>query len=295
VLDAILLMSLPDTAVRVQALRSGEADLAIVDIDDTDFLMARGFEIAHASAMQVMSLAFNTERDPPSPVDDVRVRRALNYAVDRQALADILLRGLAKPAGQPASRVTTGYAPDVEPYPYDPAKARSLLAEAGYPDGFAVEIQVAEGNVPGAMQIYQMITQYFRAVGVEATVQVRPFPAWLRDYLAGTVSSAMFGLPWNAAPYNDVVRPMEYYSCLKRNPFFCEPSVVPMIEAANVETDPTRRLALLRELAATLHDLAPSVFLVEQIDLFALSPAIEHLEIANRVPVYERIRMSGDR
>ena len=289
-LRELIVIGLPDSAVRVQALRSGEADLAVVDIDDTDFLVARGFLIAHAPAMQVMALAFNTERERPTAVQDVRVRQALNYAIDREAIAGILLRGLAEPAGQPASRGTHGYSPGVQPYAYDPDRARALLAEAGYGDGLSLQIQVAEGNMPAANQIYQVVVQYFARVGVQARVQVRPFSAWLRDYLAGSVSADIFGLPWNAGPYNDVIRPLEYYSCLKRRPFFCEPSVVPRIEAANVETDPERRLELLQSLAADMHELAPSLFIVEQIDLFAMRDDLEGVEIANRVPLYERIR-----
>ena len=288
-LSQLTLIGLPDSAVRVQALRSGEVDLAVVDIDDTDFLAARGFTMAHAPAMQVMALAFNTERERPTPVQDVRVRQALNLAIDRDAIANILLRGLAVPAGQPASRATHGHAPDVKPYPYDPERARALLAEAGFADGLSLEIQVAEGNMPAANQIYQVVVQYLGRIGVQARVQVRPFSAWLRDYLAGTVSADMFGLPWNSGPYNDVIRPLEYYSCLKRRPFFCDPAVVPKIELANVEVDPQRRLVLLQSLAADMHALAPSLFLVEQIDLFAMHPDIQGLEIANRVPVYEHI------
>lgn len=288
-LEELVLVGLPDSAVRVQALRSREVDLAVVDIDDTDFLVARGFAIDHAPAMQVMALAFNTERERPTPVSDVRVRQALNLAIDREAIAGILLQGLAAPAGQPASRVTHGYAPDIAPYPYDPERARALLAEAGYPDGLTLEIQVAEGNMPAASQIYQVILQYLARIGVQARVQVRPFAAWLRDYLAGSVTADLFGLPWNSGPYNDVIRPLEYYSCLKRRPFFCEPEIVPRIEAANVETDPVRRLELLRELAADMHALAPSLFVIEQIDLFARDAGLQGVQIANRVPMYEYI------
>jgi ABC-type transport system substrate-binding protein len=113
----------------------------------------------------------------------------------------------------------------------------------------------------------------------------------LRDYLAGTLSADIFGLPWNAAPYNDVMRPIEYYSCAKRQPFFCEPEVMPLIEQAGAELDAARREQLLRQLAERLHMLAPSLFIVEQMDLFAARMGVEGLVISNRVPEYERLRL----
>jgi len=291
VLSGLELIALPDDAVRVQALRSGEVDLTIVDIEDIEFLASRGFEIHHRPSMQVMALAFNTERDPPSPVRDQRVRQALNYAVNQQAIADVLLQGLVEPAGQPASRSTPGYNPEVPAYPHDPARARALLAEAGYADGLDLLIEAVDGGIPGANQIFQVVVQDLGRVGVRARLQVRPFSAWVRDYLGGTTRADIFGLPWNAAPYNDVLRPIEYYSCAQRNAFFCEPSIMPAIQQAAGELDPEARLLLLKDLAAKIHELAPSLFLVEQITLFATHPAVTRLDIANRVPVYETLEL----
>ena len=294
-LESMLLIALPDDAVRVQALRSGEVDLTIVDIEDVEFLASRGFEIHHRPSMQVMALAFNTQREPPSPVRDQRVRQALNYAVNQQAIAEVLLRGLVEPAGQPASRSTPGYNPRVPAYAYDPARARALLAEAGYGDGLELTIQAVDGGIPGANQIFQVVVQDLSRVGVRARLQLRPFPAWVRDYLSGTTTADIFGLPWNASPYNDVMRPIEYYSCAQRQAFFCEPALMPLIERAGAELDPAARLALLEELAERIHELAPSLFLVEQITLFATQRGVTYLEIANRVPVYETIEFSRAR
>ncbi len=291
VLSGMELIALPDDAVRVQALRSGEVDLTIVDIEDIEFLASRGFQIHHRPSMQVMALAFNTERDPPSPVRDQRVRQALNYAVNRQAIARILLQGLVEPAGQPASRSTPGYNVDVPAYPYDPERARALLTEAGYAGGLELLIEAVDGGIPGANQIFQVVVQDLRRVGVQASLQLRPFSAWVRDYLGGTMRADIFGLPWNAAPYNDVMRPIEYYSCAQRRAFFCEPSIMPAIEQAARELDPEARLMLLKELAVKIHELAPSLFLVEQITLFATNETVTRLEIANRVPVYETLEM----
>ncbi len=290
-LSGLEVIALPDQAVRVQALRSREIDLTMVDIEDVDFLRARGFHVRHSPSMQVMALAFNVERDPPSPVADPRVRRALNLAVNREAIAGILMQGLVEPSSQPASRVTVGHDPELAPFPHDPDAARALLAEAGHGEGLTLSIEVAGGGAPGASQIYQVVVQDLARVGVRARLRVRPFSAWLRDYLAGRLRADLFGLAWNAAPYNDVMRPMEYYSCAKRQPFYCDPELMPLLEAAQREMDPDRRAALLRELAREIRERVPALFLVEQIDLFAYRDGVAGFGVANRVPVYEQLQM----
>src|SRR2546428_11070398 len=79
------------------------------------------------------------------PLNDVRVRRALNYAVDRETIVKSLLGGLGRATGQPFSPGWLGYDPEIRPYPYDPAQARKLLAEAGYPSGFEVPWNISVG------------------------------------------------------------------------------------------------------------------------------------------------------
>ncbi len=288
--ETLHLVALPDNAVRVQALRSGEVDLTLVDIEDIEFLARQGFRVLHRPSMQVMALAFNTAREPPSPVRDLRVRQAINLAVNRQAIAEVLMQGLVAPAGQPAARITPGHNPELPAYPYDPERARALLAEAGWEHGLELRIEAVTGTLPGASQIFQVVVQDLRRVGVNATLQLRPFSAWLRDYLGGTTRADLFSLPWTAAPYNDPLRPIETYSCALRAAFFCEPEVMPAIAEIAAELDPERRTTLLQDLAVTLHDIAPALFLIEQIVIYATNERVEHLEIANRTPVYDTLR-----
>ena len=209
------LIELTDEAVRQQALISGDVDLARVGLDDLDLLTARGVRTVTAPSMQVMSLALITE-DRDGPLDDVRVRQALNLAVDKSALSKALMRGLAQPAGQPGAPGTTGYDPGLAAYPYDPAAARALLMQAGYPDGFEMAIEVVTGSLPSDSLIYQSVARYLADVGVRVQLRSIPFPVFLRRYLTNDWQADAFGLSWNAAPFNDVQRPMENFSCLKR-------------------------------------------------------------------------------
>jgi peptide/nickel transport system substrate-binding protein len=289
VFDRIEWTQLPDAAVRVQALLSDEVDVAYVGPEDAERLRERGQGVISAPALGVMSVALITETETPTPLDDVRVRRALNLAVDKQAITEIVLGGRTVPSGQPASQHTFGYNPEVEPYPYDPARARALLAEAGYPDGFPLTIDVVVGSAAGDTEMYQLVAQYLEDVGIRVRLRSRPFSAWLRTYLSGDWESDAFGLTWNATPYNDVLRPMEYFSCAKANPFFCDPELHDRVLEAAATLDDGERGALLRALAEDYHEAAPAIFLVEQVILVAHRSWLAPPTIVNRVVDYDTL------
>ena len=285
----LVFQALPDYAVRLQALLSGEIDLTDTAVDDLPLLEHRGLVNASAPAMQVMSIGLITEDGRTTPLDDERVRQALNLAVDRRLIAESLLRGLAAPASQPASRLTPGFNANLPPIPHDPEAARALLAQAGYAAGFAMTVDIAAGITVTDTSVYQAVAQYLGDVGVDVTLRSRTFSTFIRNYLTGNWQSDAIGLSWNAAPYNDVARPMEYYSCRKRNPLFCEPRLAQRLEAANAEFDPARREAMLEALARDYREAAPAIFILETVDVYAMHPRVHGFELANRVPVYEAI------
>ncbi|MFZ4109227.1 MAG: ABC transporter substrate-binding protein, partial [Polymorphobacter sp.] len=290
------LIELADEGVRQQALISGDIDIARVGIDEIAYLRARGLRLVRSPSMQVMSLAFAIEGRKPGPLADLRVRQALNMAVDRDTLARTLLQGLAAPASQPGALGTLGHDTTLPSIAYDPGGARALLAAAGYPNGFALRADVVVGSLPADALIYQAMARYLADIGVRMELRAIPFPVFLRRYLSNDWGDAdAFGLSWNAAPYNDIQRPLENFSCLKKpQPFFCDKALAAAIRAAGSETDLDRRLIMLKALAASHQRAAPSLFLVEQIDLLGVSPRISGpVPVANRVPVYEALRLQS--
>ncbi|WP_439533833.1 ABC transporter substrate-binding protein [Polymorphobacter sp.] len=288
------LIELGDEGVRQQALISGDIDIARVGIDEIAYLESRGIRLAAAPSMQVMSLAFALEGRPAGPLSDVRVRQALNLAIDREAIARVLLQGKGAPASQPGPRGTLGHDPALPPLPHDPARARALLAQAGYPKGFTLKADVVIGSLPADALIYQAMARYLAEIGVTTELRAIPFPVFLRRYLANDWADAdAFGLSWNAAPYNDTQRSLENFSCLKRpKPFFCDAALAAAITAAGSEMNPQKRETMLRTLAAAHQQAAPALFLVEQIDLIGIGPRLTGpVPIANRVPLYETLRL----
>ncbi len=291
IIEKLEFIELAETAARVQALISGDVDLAKTGVDEMDLLDARGIPSVIQPSMQVMALALRTERADDSPLKDKRVRQALNYAINKDQLAEILLRGFTVSSGQPASKTTYGYNPAIKPYPYDPNKARALLKEAGYPNGLPLSIEVVIDSLPADGQIFQAMAYDLRQVGIQVDMRAMPFPTFLRNYLSNIWESDAFSLSWSAAPYNDVLRPMENFSCLKRNPFYCDEDLTPLMEKA-AETPEPERAEILATLAAEFHDRAPAIYLVEQLDFFSYRADISGTRLANRVPEYELITMT---
>ena len=288
-IDEIHFLALLDQAVRMQALLSGDVDLAIIGLEGIEQLRGRKYQIVTAPAMSVMAIAIVTTRTDGAPTTDPRVRQALNYAIDQTAIAQNILGRPEQAAGQPAARVTFGHNPALGPYPYDPDRARQLLAEAGYPNGFDFVIDVVIDAAPGDADIYQAVAQYLNEVGIRTRLRVQLFSGWLKDYNNGSWTGDAFSLAWNSAPYNDVQRPMEYYSCARPKPFFCDASMSEQLAVAAAEFDQKKRELLLQELSAQYREAAPAIFLIEQIMTWGVHPRVQNLSIASRVYEYERI------
>jgi peptide/nickel transport system substrate-binding protein len=282
-------VELPDAAVRTQALLSRDVDLATVEIEELDRLEDRGYPVIVTPSMSVMSVVFITERPDPAPLRDLRVRQALNYAVDRETIARTLLRGLGRPAGQPAPSVSFGHDPTLEPYPYDPARAQRMLAEAGYANGFPLTIEILTNAFPADGLIYQAMAHYLRQVGIDVTLRVITFPQYLRNLQRNGFAGDAFGSMWNSAPYNDATRPMESVSCRRPKPFFCDRELAAKLEQAMRILPEEKRLDAMRQVGRAYHEAAPALFLVEQFDLYSHQPELEQVRVRNRVPIYEAI------
>ena len=292
--QAMTIIELPDSAVRTQALLSQDVDLAQVEIEESDRLRARGFTVQASPSMSVMSVALINQRETPGPLQDVRVRRALNHAVDKRAIAEVLLRGLGTPAGQPAPRMSTGHDPAIKPYAHDPAFARRLLAEAGYSRGFDLDIDIQINAFPADALIYQAVAHDLRQVGVRPRLRIITLADYLRKLATNGWTGDAFAASWNNAPYNDATRAMESFSCRRARPFFCELALGDELARVSAITDDKAREAAMRTLSRSFHDAAPALFLVEQFDLFAHHPRIANMRVHNRVPVFEDIRLKGN-
>ena len=283
------MIALPEPAARLQALLSDQIDLAVqLSPDQLPQLEQAGSVANVSSAPQVMSLAFYTE-GADGPLSSPEVRRALNHAVNKDSIVDNLLPEEAAPASQGATPAAFGYDPELEPFAYDPDLARELLTEAGYPDGFSFNAEIVVGSFPADAEIYQLMQQDLATVGVDVELTQITFPEWLEKYLANGWAGEAFGLSWNTAPLLDAIRPIEIFSCKKDPAFFCDESIMPLIEEANTEFDPAAREGILHEIWGAMQENPPALLLVEQVDIAGMDANLQGFESVNRRFPYDEM------
>ena len=267
--DRVEIVPVPDPAMRMQGVLSGRLDLAtgIGPTQMETIELAGGQGVSRLNAA-VEGISLVTTR--PGPLQDVRVRLALNMAVNREPIIDVLLMGATEVAFQPAPRGTIGYAPDIEPYPYDPQQARALLKEAGYPAGFSfvMETTATSGN---STDVYQQVASDLRRIGVDMEIRVLANSRFIRNAIqTGQYADALY-MPWPAWPILDSALVFKFHSCLHHVAWFCDESITPKIKAAMVEWDPVEAVSLRQEIMRHYHDQAPAIFLYEQVIFAGLS------------------------
>lgn len=292
-LDRVDFVALKDPAARVQALQSDQIDVAAeLDPDQLQTLGKQGFTIVNQPRASIMSLGLIDNRGGPLANPDVR--RALNYAVDKEAMARNLTAGLAAPAVWPPAGVH-GYSRSRQPYPHDPALARKLLADAGYAGGFDLTAEIVVGAFPADADIYQAMAADLMQVGVHVELRTVDFSSQWLPRLSGRAPWAgqAFGLSWNAAPLMDAIRPFAYFSCRYAAAFSCDPQAQPLIDRVNGVFEAGPRDAALQELLDRTREAPPAIFLVEGRELWATSSRVRGFTVAAFNLPLEGVTMRG--
>lgn len=165
----LVLRVIPEAAVRVAALKSREIDVAVdFPTDNVADLKASGFKVTTGKSARMMNLPFKCN----PPLNDKRVRLALNYAVDKASIVRNIFQGMATVSqGQLVSPGATGFSSKAKAYPYDPKKAQSLMKEANLSQGFTLKLAWAPGRYLNDKAVVDAIMGYLSAIGVKGVSQ----------------------------------------------------------------------------------------------------------------------------
>lgn len=174
-----------NNSARVAAMLSGDVDMieSIPTADTRRLEQSDEIEVVSVAGNRVMYLHMDQDREESpfakdaegkNPLRDARVRRALSLSLNREAIVDRIMDGQGVPAGQLVPEGYFGYNPDIAVDAYDPDQAKALLAEAGYPDGFALTFHASNDRYPNDSRVAQAIGQFFSRIGIDTSVETLP-------------------------------------------------------------------------------------------------------------------------
>lgn len=268
---------IPESMTRIAEFEVGNLDILEVPQAELRHWRSAGGRLLQAEELRIVYIGLNNARPP---LDDPRVRRALNMAVDVEAIIAHVLFGAGKRARGLVPPALRGSPQPAERYPYDPAGARKLLLEAGFPDGFRMEIWQREN--PEGGRILESVQGYLARVGVEVTLVTREWGGFKQAIDRGTPDA--FYLDW-FADYPDAenfIAPL-FHSANRggggNRAGYMNVSVDSLIDAAERCGDDSLRWELYREAERRILDDAPWIFLWFPVRYEVVSPRLHGYRI----------------
>jgi peptide/nickel transport system substrate-binding protein len=290
----VVFVVIKSDATRLAALASGEVDMVLdPPFQDINRLKAdRRITLLQTADIGQQYLTFDHARDElegsdvkgRNPFKDVRVRRAVYHAINVPLIVDKVLRGQAVPTGAFLSPLVDGSPAEIDRrLPFDPARARALLAEAGYPNGFSVTMDCV--NVAWRESACQAMTAMLNQVGIRATLRSSASNQFFPKLSQGTASLVEYG--WSAAPdawpsLNALFRTWDRAGLGTFNAGrYSNPKLDTLIDQIRVEPDLTRRRAMTATVLRMAADDLPYIPLYRRVLTWAMSSKVSAVQWPN--------------
>jgi peptide/nickel transport system substrate-binding protein len=304
--DKVSYRIIKDESTRVTAFRTGKLDIMeAVSWENIESLKKANPQIKWKqwTSFYGTMLVLRTDQ---KPFDDIRVRRALNMAVNKEEIIKTFYNGNAELFAFPSHPAYDGYyeplsaMPDSvkELFTYNPEKAKKLLAEAGYPNGFTFKVQV-NGNSSQHQDLLPLVSAYLEQVGVKIEIQPMEYTSFLTVMSNKTHAAGYFFNTGHVNPAGSLRK--SFVTGQRWNPsMWSDPEFDRKMDAADQEQDEEKRKAMLRELTRDILDKAPHIWMPTAKGHTAWWPWVknydgEHTAGAVRPwPIYSRIWIDQD-
>jgi peptide/nickel transport system substrate-binding protein len=291
----LVFRSMPDETTRAAALKAGDVDIVYLLSGPTAQEVKRtpGLRLAAAMPPGVVFLDLPEQWDPKSPWHDRRVRLAASHALDRNALNQAETLGLSHPTGGLIPRVLD-FARAYPPPAYDPARAKKLLAEAGYPNGFDA------GDLtpfPPFFSLAEAIGGYLQAAGIRTRLRTMERAAFLTAWREHKIRGVIMGL---GAPAGNAATRIEVY--VTKSGIYASgevPEIESLFQRQARELDRKKREGMLHQIQQIMHDRAMHVPVYELAFLWGVGPRVEeacvdHIKGFSYSAPYEDLRLKRD-
>src|SRR5699024_3851864 len=255
-LDTISFTNIPEEAARITALTTGEIDvMAGVGADSVPEVSGMdGIEFEQIPGYTYQLLWFNSSREP---FTDPKVRQAMWYGADVETIVESLFGDSATLAQAPMPQPVFG-APELEPCPYDPDKARELVAEAGYEDGFTTSLQWSDSGGESSRSMALAFISDWSEIGIEVEPQAKERAVWLDDLNALNWDMNLQG---NTVATGDADYTLgRLYLCEADRMGYCNEDLDEILESAKASLDQDERKELYQEASQIIWDEAVGIF-----------------------------------
>lgn len=277
-LDRVTFVGIPNDASRVSALLTGEVDI-ITNLPPDFIQTVETNPNTRVDSTEGLRIFYLSTAYPEGPTSDVRVRQAISHAIDTQLLIDQLAGGQAVPIAAPVASANFGFEPSLNPYSYDPEKARELLAEAGYASGFTIDFATRPGIYEDlAVAIAGMLEE----VGIITNLQRLPVGEYEEKYSQGELPP-LWNLGYTLWQGEPTVLIETFFLAGNPRSKFSTPELNQLIRNLQSEVDTDARRELIQEALHVLHEQAPWVYLFQANEVFGVSNRIEWTPPNNQI------------
>ncbi len=269
-IDDLVFAITPDASVRYAKLQAGECHIMpYPNPSDVEAMKADpNLTVMEQEGLNVGYLAFNTQKEPYT---DVRVRQALNMAINKQAIIDAVFQGAGKVAKNPIPPTIWSYNDAVEDYPYDPDAAKKLLAEAGHENGFETDIwamPVSRPYNPNAQRMAELIQADWAKVGVKAKIVSYEWGEYLKRSQEGEHQTVLLGWTGDNGDPDNFLNTLLGCSAAEDGPNrarWCDKEFDDLVVAAKRTSDVAERTRLYEEAQVEFKKEAPWVTIAHSV------------------------------
>ena len=284
VLDGLIFRTIPDNSMRLTELQQGNIHaMEFPNPDDIPLIQGDArLELIRQPSLNIGFIAMNMDKPP---FNNLKVRLAINHAIDKTTIIEHLYQGRGIPAKNPIPPTLWSYDDAIEDYAYDPELARQLLAEAGYPDGFETTLwalPVPRAYIPDGGALAEELQSELQDVGIAVKIVTYDWDIYVSKVLNGEHDMAMMG--WNSGDDPDDL----FYSLLSipaaEKPilnlsFYRSDEMQDVLERARTSTDRAERITLYQEAQAIFHRDAPWVSLVHTQRILVVDRSVKNLKL----------------
>ena len=275
--ERLIFRPIPESATRVAAIQSGQVDIVTrLSFEEAGQLEGKpDLRVIRYPADRVYYIAFNNlTSGKGKPVEDPKVRQALNYAVDRQAIIDSLFGGAARLSTGFVTPANLGYDESIQPYPYDPEKARQLLSEAGYADGFEVGFACPVGAYTNFEQVCEAVAGYLNEVGVKTEVELMESGQYW-DLQGKKELPPLFGDSWSEASGEAYPRLFGALGGMEASfSAWSDPKIDDFLAKISSTLDDAERARLYTDLSRYMYENPPFIYLYEPENFEAINTRV---------------------